>query len=528
MNDVSVRTNSIVAKALHLLSELAAPDGRGNPEWSSAFVSVLAPFLASQPKRSDGLILAHRDGSGPRWHADQLAALCRPQPHEEAPEGRARRRYHARMLGHGLAPDRKEFRPLVTILLPVHNRAGPLVEAVQSCLDQTWRPIEILVIDDGSTDDPQSALLPFGAQVRVIHKQNGGVASARNLGLRLAEGDFIHFLDSDDLLAPAAIENAVAAFAAVPDADLCYGQGQWIDMRTMPPQMKERHFREHANPIRSMIVEFAFTVPTVMIARWRMLAMPPFEEDLRRSSDWRYWQRLGFANAKAIGIRTQTAYLRRFEHSLQTTPHPHDDSHAVAVLRGLRDLVRHPGAWLYAVEYMNLLIGPKLRDWFTAEPSPRIGEVLAELTAALRAGRMPGEQGQLSMLPMLAAMRGRIEQLTRKGHWPCENPACVYEMIAAAVSRTIGGAAPISDRDLAFWTREPDAPLRYHGLQRFLSAIQRRCRPGDAPALADALLRKSRNVPRGRFVRLAARLRPVMGARMSGAVAARWMRWERR
>jgi len=141
------------------------------------------------------------------------------------------------MLGYGLAPDRKEFRPLVTVLLPVGNRAGALVEAVQSCVDHTWRPIEILVVDDGSADDPQSALHPFGAQVRLIHKMNGGVASARNLGLRMAQGDFIHFLDSDDLLAPTAIENNVAAFAAVADADLCYGQSQWIDMRTVPPRL---------------------------------------------------------------------------------------------------------------------------------------------------------------------------------------------------------------------------------------------------------------------------------------------------
>ena len=226
MNDVSVQTNSILAKALRLLSELAGPDSHSNPEWSSAFVSVLAPFLGSQPPQSNDLISTHGAGPGPRWHADQLAALCRERQEAESPMVRARRRYHARMLGHGLAPDRKEFRPLVTILVPVHDRAGPLIEAVQSCLDQSWQPIEILVIDDGSTDDPQSALLPFGAQVRLIRKPNGGVASARNLGLGMAQGDFIHFLDSDDLLTPAAIENAVAAFSAVPDADLCYGQGQ--------------------------------------------------------------------------------------------------------------------------------------------------------------------------------------------------------------------------------------------------------------------------------------------------------------
>jgi Glycosyl transferase family 2 len=202
MNDVSGQTNSILANALRILSELAAPDSKASGEWSGTLVSTLSPFLSSRPRQPGDLIGAHTAGPGLRWHADQLAILCQSAPPIESPETRARRRYHARMLGYGIAPDRKEFRPLVTILLPVHNRVGPLVEAVQSGIDQTWRPIEILVIDDGSSDDLGTALAPFGLQVRLIHKTNGGVASARNLGLRMAQGDFVHFLDSDDLLAP--------------------------------------------------------------------------------------------------------------------------------------------------------------------------------------------------------------------------------------------------------------------------------------------------------------------------------------
>jgi len=432
------------------------------------------------------------------------------------------------MLGYGLAPERTEFRPLVTILLPVFNRAGPLVEAVQSCADQTWRPIEILVIDDGSADDVESALRPFGAQVRLIHKPNGGVASARNLGLRMALGDFIHFLDSDDLLTPTAIENAVAAFAQVADAELCYGQAQWIDMRTTPPQTKERHFRELNNPIRSMIVEFAFTVPTVMIPRWRMLAMPPFEEDLRRSSDWRYWQSLGFAGVKAIGIRTLSAHLRRFQHSLQTTPDPEDDSHAVAVVRGLRDLVRSPRAWPYAVEYLNLFVAPRSQSWFATGKSGRIKAAQLELTAALRQGRMASDEGELSMLPILAAMRGRIEHLKQNGLWSAKDPDCAYAALPAALSQAIDNAAPISARDIAFWTREPDAPLRYRTLHRFFALLKRRCPPSGAAALADAFLRTSQQVPRRWFVVLAVRLRPVLGARLAGATAAHWLRWRGR
>lgn len=525
MNDADIPTNPTLAKALRILAALSAEDGGAGADWTDALVSELAQLLPP-PVRSDALVGAYVTGPGLRWHADQLVSLCQAKVTPLAPADRARRRYHARMLGHGLAPDRAEFRPLVTVLLPVYNRAGPLVEAVQSCIDQSWRPIEILVVDDGSTDDVPSALRRFGGRVRLIRKDNGGVASARNLGLAAAQGDFVHFLDSDDLLARDAVANAVAAFDAVADAGLCYGQGQWIDMRSTTPQTKPLHFREHANPIRALIVEFAFTVPTVMMPRWRMLSMPPFEDDLSRSSDWRYWQRLGFANIKVVGIRSLAAHLRRFEHSLQATPHPEDDSHAVAMLRGLRDLFQHPHAWPYAAEYMNLLAGSRVQHWFAKAPSARIAAVVAEIAGTLRPRSATGEELGLSMLPMLAALNGRIDRMKRHRHWPDDDPASVYRALATLVADGIGGAAPISDRDIAFWTAEPGLPLRHRALHRFFATLQRRCAPSGAGVIGDTLLRRLGQVPRRRIVRLTARLQPVLGARLAGAAAAAWVRWK--
>lgn len=523
MSDAILQTNSILPTALHILSKQMASESSPSTEWSPALVAALIPFLRPQPTAGADLIAPQGRGPGLRWHAEQLLGLCQAR-REESPADRARRTYHARMLGYGLAPERAEFRPLATILLPVHNRADLLVDAVRSCLDQTWRPIEILVVDDGSTDDVPTALRPFGDRVRLLRKENGGDASARNVGVANARGDFIHFLDSDDLLLPDAVANAVAAFDAVADADLCYAQGQWTDMRETPPSTKPVRFREHANPTRAMIVEFAFTVPTVMMPRWRMLALPPFEEDLRRSSDWRYWQGLGFANAKAIGLRTLAARLRRFEHSLQATPHPEDDSHAVAMLRGLRELFRHPHTWPYAAEYGNLLMGSLVQRWFATAPSARIAAVLAEIAATVSPGSILQEELGLSMLPVLVALSARIERMRRRGQWPDHDPESANRTLTTLLSSAIAGAAPISSRDVAFWTTKPELPVPDRTLHRFFTALHERCAPEVAPTLADVLLRRSRKVPRRRTVRLATRLQSFLGARLAAMVAMAWAR----
>ena len=129
MNDAAAPTNPALAKALRILAELSAENGDAGGDWTGTLVSELSPALPP-PARPDTLIGASVTGPGLRWHADQLVSLCQAKAVALAPADRARRRYHARMLGHGLAPSRAEFRPLVTVLLPVYNRAGPLVEAV--------------------------------------------------------------------------------------------------------------------------------------------------------------------------------------------------------------------------------------------------------------------------------------------------------------------------------------------------------------------------------------------------------------
>jgi glycosyltransferase involved in cell wall biosynthesis len=518
MNHANLQNNSVLATALRILSEQAAPESLASTEWSNALVSALIPFLPPAPAASADLIAPHDGVPGLRWHADQLLSLCQART-EESPANRARRAYHARMLGYGLAPARNEFRPLVTVLLPVYNRAGPLVEAVQSCIDQTWRPIEILVVDDGSTDDVRSALRHFGDQVRLIRKDNGGVASARNLGLREARGDFIQFLDSDDLLLPRAIDSKLAAFDAVADAELCYGQSQRIDMRTSPSAIKEARLHVVENPARSMIVAFPFLLQTVMMPRWRLLVASPFEEDLRRSSDFRYWQCLSLAGIKVIGSRELSTHLRRFSDSLHLTPEQQDDSHAVALMRGLRDLARHPQAWRYGAEYLNIVGAKRAQCWFGVSPSDRVRAAAAEAIAALEQAAL----GDPSPLPMFAAMRANALRLKTCGEWPDEGAGSIYRLLAEAIGRCFAAARPLNNDDVSFWSLQPEQPENDLSLVRFFVAIETHCAPRQRAPLANALLRAMPRIPSRRIVRQVARLSRIVGPHPSSAIVTRWM-----
>ena len=112
------------------------------------------------------------------------------------------------------ADQRVELQPgLVSILVNNHNYGAYVVDAVRSALDQTYPHIEVIVIDDGSTDDSMARLAVLDdPRLLVIGQSNGGQGAAYNAGWRLASGQYILFLDSDDLLDPGAVEQSVAAF----------------------------------------------------------------------------------------------------------------------------------------------------------------------------------------------------------------------------------------------------------------------------------------------------------------------------
>src|SRR5437868_5782473 len=94
------------------------------------------------------------------------------------------------------------MKPLVTVAIPCFNAAQWIAKAVQSALDQTWPSVEIIVVDDGSTDGSLGVLAAFGEKIRVFSAAHRGGNHARNAALHAATGDWIQYLDADDELEP--------------------------------------------------------------------------------------------------------------------------------------------------------------------------------------------------------------------------------------------------------------------------------------------------------------------------------------
>src|SRR2546430_1228645 len=112
--------------------------------------------------------------------------------------------------------------PLVSVILPVYNREKSVARAVESVLAQTYRPLELIVVDDGSTDGTRGVLEQFGGRIALLRQPNAGAYSARNLGLRHARGELVAFIDSDDIWLPHRLSAQVPLMRR-PDVGLVFG-----------------------------------------------------------------------------------------------------------------------------------------------------------------------------------------------------------------------------------------------------------------------------------------------------------------
>lgn len=137
---------------------------------------------------------------------------------------------------------------MVSCIVPVYNGERYLAKALDSIIAQSYVPIEIIVVDDGSTDATPDVVRRFGEAVRYVRQDNAGPATARNHGLGLTNGEFVAFLDADDLWTPEKLSRQVGVLNARPDLDfvVCHAQNFWEDELAHEARQFEGHARGKA------------------------------------------------------------------------------------------------------------------------------------------------------------------------------------------------------------------------------------------------------------------------------------------
>jgi glycosyltransferase involved in cell wall biosynthesis len=179
----------------------------------------------------------------------------------------------------------------VSVIIPTYNRVGCLREAVDSVLSQGFRGFELIVVDDGSTDETPQLLREYGDSIRVLRQENRGVSAARNAGIAAGRGELIAFLDSDDIWLPGKLACQVDFFRQNPELLICQTEELWVKngRRVNPGQ---RH-RKRGGMIFEPSLELCLVSPSaVMLRRELFDRVGFFAEHLPACEDYDLWLRV--------------------------------------------------------------------------------------------------------------------------------------------------------------------------------------------------------------------------------------------
>ncbi|MGZ8842134.1 MAG: glycosyltransferase [Pyrinomonadaceae bacterium] len=187
----------------------------------------------------------------------------------------------------------KEDSPLVSVITPIYNYARFIEQTIQSVLNQTLRSFEIIVVDDGSTDNTREIVARFGSQVRYVWQHNSGQGAARNRGIKEARGKFIALLDADDYWMADKLEKQIKVFQNDPDLGLVYSLFYYFESESgaiVGYKPIAECFRGHV--LREMFQSCLIGSPTPLIRREVFDSVGLFREDLKGVEDYEMWLRI--------------------------------------------------------------------------------------------------------------------------------------------------------------------------------------------------------------------------------------------
>jgi glycosyl transferase family 2 len=207
--------------------------------------------------------------------------------------------------------------PTLSVIVAVYQGAEIVADAVASALEQTVPPHEVIVCDDGSTDDVEGALAPYLDRITLLREEHRGESATKNTAVRAATGEFISILDCDDRYLPERNEAVGELAAARPDIDIIT-TNCLIEVDGEVVARGEDNWRFRIEDQRRALLEECFIFPAVAVRRERLLAVGGFDAAIVGATDWDCWLRLVFSGSLVAQVDRRLARYRLRVDSLST------------------------------------------------------------------------------------------------------------------------------------------------------------------------------------------------------------------
>ena len=203
---------------------------------------------------------------------------------------------------------------LVSVIIPTFNRAKFVTDAIESVLKQSYENIEMIIVDDGSTDETPPLLQRYSDRAQLIRTENRGVSAARNTGFKQSKGELVCFLDSDDYWLEKKVERQIDYFARHPEMHICQTGEIWIRHgRRVNPKKKHRKLDGW---IYERSLELCIVTPSaVMMKRSLLDDVGLFDEEMPVCEDYDLWLRI--ASQYPIGLIEENLVVKHGGHEDQ-------------------------------------------------------------------------------------------------------------------------------------------------------------------------------------------------------------------
>jgi GT2 family glycosyltransferase len=209
-------------------------------------------------------------------------------------------------------------RPLVSVVIPAFNAARWIRDAIESVVSQEWRDLEVIVVDDGSTDSTPEIVRSVGNNLILLRQHNRGVSLARNLGTEMASGRFVAYLDADDTWRSDKLTRQLAALRAEDDVGFCSTPFVLADETLRPLGVRDLTIRDPQ--LGDLLFRNVIGTPsTVICDRELILSVGGFREELSQCADWDLWLRLR-RHTRFLCLAEPLATYRIHPNSMSSSP----------------------------------------------------------------------------------------------------------------------------------------------------------------------------------------------------------------